>query len=245
MSLSGKAKNTARRGKFHIDSEVERYRSHFLKFIWKKQRGKAIEDYLRKSKTAKLHIGAGPNQLREWLNTDLTPRTENAIFLDATEPFPFQNATFDYIYTEHLIEHISYSEGQEMLKECFRILKPGGKLRIATPDFDVFMGLGCEGKNEEQARYIEWYRQKYLQQLDVRPDIYIINSIFHNWGHQFVYDKDSLERSMTKAGFKKVTRCLPGKSDDSVFFGIEHHGKAIGSESANRFETMVLEAVKG
>jgi predicted SAM-dependent methyltransferase len=65
--------------------------------------------------------------------------SEGTVFLDATTPFPFDCGTFDYIYCEHMIEHISWQKGQTMLRECHRVLKPRGVMRIATPADILFV----------------------------------------------------------------------------------------------------------
>ena len=40
-----------------------------------------------------------------------------------------------------MIEHLKYSDGQNMLKESFRVLKPKGKIRISTPDLQFLIDL--------------------------------------------------------------------------------------------------------
>ena len=68
-----------------------------------------------------------------WFNTDYFPR-QGMPFLDVTKPFPFPANTFDFVYSEHHIEHISYKDAVKMLVETFRVLKSEGIVRIATPD---------------------------------------------------------------------------------------------------------------
>jgi ubiquinone/menaquinone biosynthesis C-methylase UbiE len=62
----------------------------------------------------------------------------DAIIVDVTRRSPFVDNTFDFIYSEHMIEHIPYVGGRAMLEESYRVLKPGGTLRIATPDARFF-----------------------------------------------------------------------------------------------------------
>src|SRR5687767_1281080 len=76
------------------------------------------KEYLSRPGRAKLHIGAGLSLLTGWLNTDLTARP-GVSYLDATARFPFPSDSFDFIYSEHMIEHVSYADGQRMLRECF------------------------------------------------------------------------------------------------------------------------------
>src|SRR5512133_1171766 len=99
--------------------------------------GRIIRRYLRSNTVRKLQIGAGPTQLPGWLCTDIDPRSDEAVYLDATRRFPFEDGTFDYVYSEHMIEHITWLQGLSMLKECRRVMRPGGTLRVATPDLNV------------------------------------------------------------------------------------------------------------
>src|SRR5262249_42487295 len=100
--------------------------------FWLVERRKKIRSYLKSHQIAKLQIGASNNILDGWLNTDVFPARSGVVYLDATRRFPFDDETFDYVMAEHVIEHIDYSAGQAMLKECFRILRPGGRVRFAT-----------------------------------------------------------------------------------------------------------------
>ena len=108
--------------------------------------------YLASHRPAKLHLGAGPNILAGWLNTDVEPKGIGVYYLDAGKPFPIQDQAFDYIFNEHLIEHFTYRDGLRVLQECYRVLKPGGAIRIATPDMDKIIGLRTKEKNDLQNR---------------------------------------------------------------------------------------------
>ena len=79
-----------------------------------------IRSYLKTNEIKKLHIGAGKNILKGWLNADIKASLKT-VYLDASKKFPFKNNTFDYIFSEHLIEHLDYKGGINMLSECYRI----------------------------------------------------------------------------------------------------------------------------
>jgi predicted SAM-dependent methyltransferase len=44
--------------------------------------------------------------MSSWLNTDLLPINRDVVYLDATRRLPFRNDQFDYVFSEHTIEHI-------------------------------------------------------------------------------------------------------------------------------------------
>jgi len=214
------------------------------RIIWPVRRRRAARAYFRSHERPKLNIGAGPDlRLEGWLNTDRNPHYSRGVaYLDATEPFPFKDSTFDYVTSEHLIEHLTYDEGLGMLRECFRVLKPGGRVRLATPDLRVYVDLFRAGKSDVQHRYIRYHIDKFLPEIGVHGECFVINNELRNWGHQFIYDRETLSAAMGQAGFVDIVRHASGESDDENLRGIELHGKVVGNEAMNRFETMVLEA---
>ena len=99
-----------------------------------------VRDYLGREAVRKLHIGASDKSLPGWLNTDIE-RHPGVAYLDCTRPFPFESDTFDYVYSEHFIEHLERDQGVACLREVLRCLKPGGVFRLATPDLEQYVGL--------------------------------------------------------------------------------------------------------
>lgn len=189
----------------------------------------------------KLHLGSGNRPLsRDWLNTDLRPSPRVA-FLDVTKPFPLPSGTFDYVYTEHMIEHIPFDKAQHMLRECLRVLRPGGRLRVATPDFEFLKQLQNPNLSELQRAYVAWA----LPEKSVGPDaagMFVLNNFFRSWGHRFIYDEATLRSSLRAAGFVEIERQGLNQSGDAVLRGLENEARM--PDGFLRLETMVLEAVK-
>ena len=104
-------------------------------------RHRKIRTYLHNHSLKKLQLGTSNNPISGWLNTDLLPTSREVVYLDATRPFPFDGEVFDYVFSEHVIEHLEHPSAVSMLHECFRVLKPGGRIRISTPDLRVLIGL--------------------------------------------------------------------------------------------------------
>lgn len=219
---------------------TERHRGRFSHE--RAYRSKAIKNYLSSHQVRKLQIGAGATTLEGWLNTDYIPRHRGVIYLDATKRFPFEDGSFEYIFSEHQIEHLTYKEGLSMLRECYRILKTGGRIRIATPDLETLIGLYSRDKSDLQQRYIKWFMDIHVPETCVCGEAFVINTAFLRFGHRFVYDRATLESAMEQVGFIDVTSYPSGESNDELLQGIESRDKAVGNEDMNRFETMVLEA---
>jgi SAM-dependent methyltransferase len=213
------------------------------RFFWWLKRPGAIRSYLATHEVRKLQIGAGFNSLPGWLNTDLAPKSASVIYLDAAKPFPFADGTFDYIFSEHVIEHIPYPQGLSMLKECFRVIKPGGRIRIATPNLEQIAGLSTPNKTDIQQKYIDTTLGKYQPEIDLRDESFVINYFFWGFDHLFVYNPATLADALRRVGFVDIRRCSPGESADDNLRGVESHGRIIGDEM-NGFETMVLEGTR-
>jgi len=213
-----------------------------------RRRQALIDEYLSTHAVRKLHLGAGPALIEGWLNTDINPRSPQVAFLDATKPFPLADASFDYAYSEHMIEHVPWSDGLRMLRECRRVLRPGGRVRIATPDLEVFLGLYGHESDPPRGRYVRWVTERYLggdgaarAEGEGRASL-VINNVFRDWGHQFLYDAELLGTALRVAGFAGARRVRAGESDDPNLRGIESHGRVVHDEEMAAFETLVLEA---
>jgi predicted SAM-dependent methyltransferase len=229
----------------HIKKPVRRYIKQGIKRYIVTPR--FINSYLKEKHIRKLHIGAGNNYLQGWLNSDLVSTDKRIVFLDTSSPFPFKDNTFDYIFSEHHIEHSSYSQGKYMLRECYRTLKPNGKIRVASPDLEVLLGLFNNDEDGIGQQFIKWYTEQFLPELaqhKIYKASFILNSLFYNHGHQFVYDSNTLADSMREAGLTNIVRCVYGESTDEHLKAIESHGKSISNEEIAKFEALVLEGTK-
>jgi predicted SAM-dependent methyltransferase len=190
---------------------------------------------------AMLQIGCSTNILPRWLNADLKP-SPCAVFLDASKKFPFPGCHFDYVFSEHLIEHLDYETGAKMVSEIFRVLRPNGRVRIATPDFDFLVNLYLHPNEPVHQRYIANAAAKFPVPAPTNA-VSVVNNFFRDWGHQYIYGREVLENLLISSGFTSVARCDSGESSDANLRGIDSHGRLIGNEF-NRLESMIFEGVK-
>lgn len=205
-------------------------------------RSRAVAGYLSASATPSLHLGCGVNLLPGWLNTDLAPELSSIVRLDVTRRFPFPDASFDLVFSEHMIEHVPFADARHMLAECRRIMRPGGGIRIATPDLAKITGLYSSPASAEAAAYLAWSRARHSISGPGGDRCHVINSLFYGHGHRFLYDEETLAAVLLEAGFHTAKRYEPGESSRPEMRGLEHHGHVIG-EANNRMETLVVEAV--
>lgn len=84
-----------------------------------------------------LNLGCGQRYHRDWTNLNFTSIGEGVIAYDLTQGIPFSDSTFDVVYNSHVIEHFSKSQAEFFIKECERVLKPHGVLRVVVPNLET------------------------------------------------------------------------------------------------------------
>jgi predicted SAM-dependent methyltransferase len=200
-----------------------------------------LTNYLQQNQIRKLHIGCGFNMIDGWLNSDYQPYPTDTLRLDATQTFPIEDNQFDYIFSEHMIEHLEYAGGSSMLKESFRVLRKDGTIRVSTPDLPFLLDLYRSDKSEQQIAYIKWATDNFVPDTDYK-DVFVINNFVRAWGHTFIYDEKTLRSSMAKAGFMNITRCDLNQSVKEPFRDLENETRL--PPGFLRMETLTLEGTK-
>ena len=206
----------------------------------------AVAEYLRGPGPHKLEIGAGPNGKPGWLATDLNAGVASngarIIALDATKRFPIPTSSFDFIFTEHMIEHVNFDDGLSMLSECHRILKPDGVLRVVTPSLGLLLKVLSSDRSLLEERYRDWS----VTTSDVYPpavtNAFFLNNFVRNWGHTFIYDHETLRLALKLAGFDDISVCDLNASAHEPLRNIENE-RRLPAGFLN-LESMVFEAVK-
>jgi predicted SAM-dependent methyltransferase len=206
-----------------------------------------VAQYLRGSGPHKLEIGAGSNGKPGWLATDLDPPDVASVVpiiaMDATKDFPIPSDSFDYVYTEHMIEHISFVSGQDMLSECHRILKPGGVLRVVTPALGFLFRIMASDRSLFEERYRTWSIERFLPSAPAVTNAFFLNNFMRAWGHTFIYDHETLRLAMKLAGFDNITEYELNESERPELRGLENESRMPKGFLA--LESMVMEGVKG
>jgi predicted SAM-dependent methyltransferase len=198
--------------------------------------------YLREATTPKLQIGCGANVLPGWLNTDRYPDAKAVMHLDATQRFPLPDDAFERVFSEHMIEHVPFADAVAMLRECRRVMRKGGRIRIATPDLAFLIDLCRRDPSQLQRRYLEWSTQTFISGAPYADPTFVVNNFMRAWGHAFIHDERSLRSAFEQAGFTQIVRCDVGTSADPAFRNLENESRM--PAGFLRLETMVLEGAK-
>ena len=121
-----------------------------------------------------LNLGCGDyfSNEKEWVNLDFASPHKGVIEHNLLQGIPFEDNTFDLVYHSHVLEHFSKEDGETLISECFRVLKPNGVLRIAIPDLEriakkylLFLEQGISNPSDEitRANY-EWMKIEMYDQ---------------------------------------------------------------------------------
>jgi len=153
-----------------------------------------------------LNLGCGPKRFTGFVNADFYStrlsnwRRNNARrpdwMIDARRPFKCLDNYWHGVFTEHMIEHLTYSDAHAAFSEILRTLKPGGWLRVSVPDFE---------------KYAQYYQSGEAQVFGTLPRKWSIRAeaiadITQMWGHQSVWDREMMEKVLSEVGFINISK---------------------------------------
>lgn len=156
----------------------------------------------------KLNLGSYTVMFNGWLNIDILNHPEMYaraaelkcafMSMDLSKGIPFESNTIDLIFTSHFVEHLSFREAEYFMEHCYRILKPGGTIRVAVPDLRILVNM---------------YQRETLKELDKinEPSTRANYDVERFWevltaAHKSCYDWESMWTMCHKAGFPTVER---------------------------------------
>jgi predicted SAM-dependent methyltransferase len=108
-----------------------------------------------------LNIGCGATFHPDWVNLDTAPASPAVRRHDIGSGLPFADGHFSAVYASHVLEHFDPEDGKRLLRDCLRVLEPGGIARIVVPDLEAIARSYLEcleaapASREAEARY-DW-----------------------------------------------------------------------------------------
>ena len=147
----------------------------------------------RPPKIIQLHLGCGRRQLPGFIHVDLASFPHIDRRQDIRTLAEFKNDSVDLIYCAHALEYFDRLEVKDVLKEWRRVLKKGGVLRLAVPDFQALVRV----------------YQKYKKLESVLGPLYgrwPMTANKKNIYHKTVYDFASLKALLQAEGFRSIRR---------------------------------------
>lgn len=174
--------------------EIRLQRRHFASLKKARQ--------LRRSADLKLNLGCGPCLKSGWINIDIdSPGAD--LQLDLREKLPFPDARASFVYCEHFFEHLEYpSSAMSFLRECWRVLKPGGVFSLGVPDTEWPIVSYATG----DPAYFELARARFHPAW-CNTRMHNLNYHFRQGReHKYAYDLETLTKILEEAGFVSVVR---------------------------------------
>jgi predicted SAM-dependent methyltransferase len=118
------------------------------------------------------------------------------LHFDLAHGIPFEDASVPAIYSSHFFEHITKADAEKLMKECFRVLKPGGMIRIVVPSLET------EVRKMREA--VEQYASGDVKAVQpyVTSNIVGFNNAYNN--HRWMYNFCEMRGALERAGFTDV-----------------------------------------
>jgi predicted SAM-dependent methyltransferase len=169
-----------------------------------------------------LNLGCGDRFHPDWENVDMYPYAPGVRVHDLTKKLPYGDEEFDAVYHSHVLEHFPKKQGVGFIRECHRLLKSGGVIRVAVPDLEQIARLYLESLEKASKGMPGWadnYEWMVMEMYDqcIREDSWgalveylsrnpvpNLDFVVQRWG---VYSLPLIE-SIRKAA--KVGRSSPG-----------------------------------
>jgi len=141
------------------------------------------------TKEIKLHLGCGKRYIPGFIHIDLVDYPHIDYKTDVSDLSMFEDNSVDLIYACHVLEHFKRHEVMGVLAEWYRVLKPGGILRVAVPDFEAIVKVYEKYKDMELIMGLLYGGQDYEYNF-----------------HYVAFDFKYLEKLLKKVGFKNIHR---------------------------------------
>jgi SAM-dependent methyltransferase len=173
----------------------------------------------------KFHLGCGTIFIKDYLNVGWWPSLgEGTLYAapngvegtymynhDLVKGIPATDNSLEVVYHSHLLEHLSNSEGIDFIAACYRVLQPGGILRILVPDLELWSKNYINGN---QFFFDEYRRIGLADDKDLYPtNGSIFMGMLHNHGHKMGYDFETLTNILQSTGFHHIRRTMVQESD--------------------------------
>ena len=136
-------------------------------------------------------------------------RKNKIFFADAKKNIPLPNHSAECIYTSHMMEHLSKEESVSFLNEAFRVLEPGGILRVVVPDLKLAVNFYVQTQDADN-----FMEKMFLAPPPINTIKEKISLFFTGYRqHQWMYDEKSLSKLIKKIGFRQVFILKAGETN--------------------------------
>jgi predicted SAM-dependent methyltransferase len=206
----------------------------------------------------KLHLGCAGTVVPGWENIDKSPSVYLARFprlrlvlhragmisdaqakgfpagiihADVSRGLPYPEASAAYVYSSHLIEHLSRWQALDLVRECRRVLRPRGILRVATPNLegivDAYVDTDRPSDGGETGADVMMSRLGMFSELRANRVQRLIHRVASASYHQWLYDSESLVRLLRESGFNETSVCSYRQGETPDLDRLEHRPESL------------------
>jgi predicted SAM-dependent methyltransferase len=173
------------------------------------------EFHIRRGKIAGrryLDLGCGAKTHADFINLNYQWNRHLDVCWDLENALPFANESLDGVFTEHCLEHLPLPTSDRVLSECFRVLRPGGTLRLIVPDGELYLSGYAALRRDADAEPLPFSATEGF--AGIYTPIMSINRIFREHGHRFIFDYPTLEKLLERNGFVDIEQVKFGSGRD-------------------------------
>ena len=177
-----------------------------------------------KSQQEFINLGSGSRILEGWCNVDISQHAP--VRANLRRGLPFTTGSARRIFTEHVLEHFEWEEAVSLVGECYRVLLPGGILRVVVPDGGLYLKWYCNGRGGQ-----------FHTSPRCPTAMAVINRVFRQgWQHKYTYDYETLRLLLIQGGFapRDIKKCSYMQGDSPRL--VDNPKRA--------FESLYMEAAK-
>ena len=133
-----------------------------------------------------------------WIRLDLVWQCD--VYWNLARGLPLPADRVKQIYSSHFFEHLTFKQGQAMLKECLRVLVPGGHFSVCVPNARPYLEAYCSGKEKDKQTFIAfepaWNNTTMID--------YVNYTAYMDNDHRYMFDEENLVKVLEVAGFRNA-----------------------------------------
>jgi predicted SAM-dependent methyltransferase len=188
------------------------------------QAGRPQAQSISPARRTQIHLGCGPDEREGWLNIDYRPGatlgydpTRNFLNYDLRSGLPLPDASAELIFSSHFFEHLRHEHATQLMRECRRVLKPGGRARFQMPDYESAFAGYIRRDPEGLRSAIETHGLLNHMPAYARAwgDL-ISRAVYEFYEHKYIWDTENLPIALQAAGFASAAVTGPVEGLDNL-----------------------------
>jgi predicted SAM-dependent methyltransferase len=167
-----------------------------------------------------VNLGCGNRYHSDWINIDMVATGPGVMVHDLSTGIPLDDRSCDMVYHSHVIEHIRREHILAFMRECCRVLKPGGVLRIVTPNLEQiainylrFLSEAVGGDRLAERNYdwtmLEFYDQAVRERMGGEMLMWLTSGKLENEAYVFSRGGEELRNLASQGTGKRQEAARP------------------------------------